>query len=106
MSDTRFTMIGIALVFAGFLIFGIFGHAYYNAAIQAEEFEDCYEFSDDGKQIKIDCNTILQNRILFFGLVIGVIGLGIFFLIKGVRGKWDQDVKPEDSVGPGTSYPS
>jgi len=25
------------------------------------------------------------------------------FLIKGVRGKWDNDVKPEDMVGPGGS---
>lgn len=99
-------MIGIVFIFAGFLIFGIFGHEYYNAAIQAEEFGDCYDFSDDGKQIKIDCNTALQNRVLFFGLVIGLIGLGIFFLVKGARGKWDQDVKPEDSVGPGSSYQS
>jgi hypothetical protein len=38
---------------------------------------------------------------LFFGLVVSLIGAGIFALIKGVRGKWDQDVKPEDMVGPG-----
>lgn len=105
MSDMRFTMVGIALVFAGFLIFGIFGHEYYDAAIQAEEFGDCYNFSD-GKQVKMDCNIALQNRLLFFSLVIGLIGFGVFFLIKGVRGRWDQDVKPEDSVGPGSSYPS
>lgn len=99
-------MIGIALIFAGFLIFGIFGQKYYNVAIQAQEFGDCYDFSEDGKQIKIDCNISLQNQILFFGFVVGLIGLGVFFLIKGVRGKWDQDVKPEDAVGPGSSFPS
>ncbi len=99
-------MIGIALIFAGFLIFGIFGQKYYSATIQAQEFEDCYDFSDDGKQTKIDCSTVLQNQILFFGLITSLIGLGIFFLIKGVRGKWDQDVKPEDAVGPGSSFPS
>lgn len=106
MSDTRLTMIGIALIFSGFLIFGIFGPKYYNIAIQAQEFGDCYEFSDDGKQTKIDCQIALQNQILFVGLVIGLIGLGIFFLIKGVKGKWDQSVKPEDKVGPGSSFPS
>ncbi len=105
LSDTRFTMIGIALIFAGFLIFGMFGSAHYNAAIQAEEFGDCYDFSV-GKQIKINCDIALQNRILFFGIVIGLIGLGIFFLVKGIRGRWDQDVKPEDNVGPSSSYPS
>ena len=106
LSDTRLTLIGIAFIFAGFLIFGIFGQEYYNLTIQAEEFGDCYDFSGNGKQTKIDCDTVLQNQTLFFGMIIGLIGLGIFFLVKGVRGKWDQDVKPEDKVGPGSSFPS
>ncbi|MBM2852427.1 MAG: hypothetical protein HW420_974 [Candidatus Nitrosotenuis sp.] len=106
LSDTRLTLIGIAFIFAGFLIFGIFGQKYYNLTIQAEEFGDCYDFSDDGKQIKIDCNVAAQDKMIFFGLIIGLIGLGIFFLIKGLKGKWDQDVKPEDTVGPGSSFPS
>ncbi|HSA97755.1 MAG TPA: hypothetical protein VLF17_01605 [Candidatus Nitrosotenuis sp.] len=106
MSDTRLTMIGIALIFAGFLIFGVFGQKYHSASLQAQEFGDCYDFSDDGRQTKVDCNIVLQNQILFFGFVIGLIGLGIFFLVKGVRGRWDQDVKPEDAVGPGSSFPS
>jgi len=38
---------------------------------------------------------------MFFALVIALIGSGIVSLIKGVRGKWDQDVKPEDMLGPG-----
>jgi len=29
-----------------------------------------------------------------------LVGAGIVSLVKGVRGKWDQDVKPEDMVGP------
>jgi hypothetical protein len=106
LSDTRLILIGIAFIFLGFLIFEIFGQKYYNITIQAEEFGDCYDFSDDGKQTKIDCDTALQNQLLFFGLIIGLIGLGIFFLIKGIRGKWDQNVKPEDKVGPGSSFPS
>ena len=98
-------MIGIAFIFAGFLIFGIFGQQHYNLTIQAEEFGDCYNFAD-GKQIKIDCDVATQDRIIFFGVVVILIGLGIFFLIKGMRGKWDQNVKPEDTVGPGSSFPS
>jgi hypothetical protein len=43
---------------------------------------------------------------MFSGLVIGLIGAGVASLVKGVRGRWDQDVKPEDMVGPGgPSYP-
>ena len=29
---------------------------------------------------------------------------GIVSLVKGIKGKWDQDVKPEDMVGPGSSF--
>ena len=101
MSDTRFTMIGIVLIFAGFIILGIFGEAYFDATIQAEEFDDCYEYFDDKPPIQIECDAHLQGKTMFFALVIGLIGAGIFALIKGVKGKWDQDVKPEDMVGPG-----
>lgn len=106
MSDTRFTMIGIALIFAGFIILGIFGEAYFDATIQADEFDDCYEYFEDKPPVQIDCDAHLLGKTMFFGLVIGLIGAGIFALIKGVKGKWDQDVKPEDMVGPGnTSKP-
>ena len=30
-----------------------------------------------------------------------IIGTGILLLVKGVRGTWDQDVKPEEMLGPG-----
>lgn len=99
-------MIGIGLIFAGFIILGIFGEAYFDATIQAEEFDDCYEYFDDRPPILIECDSHLQGKIMFFALVIALIGAGIFALIKGVKGKWDQDVKPEDMVGPGNSSKS
>ena len=105
MSDTRFTMLGVALIFAGFLILGIFGQHYYNFSIQAQEFGDCFEFRD-GQQVELDCQVVAQDKTAFFALVIGLIAAGIFFLIKGVRGRWDQDVKPQDKVGPDSSFPS
>ncbi|MEM2160253.1 MAG: hypothetical protein QXN55_04790 [Candidatus Nitrosotenuis sp.] len=105
MSDIRFTLIGIGLVFAGFVVLGVFGQEHYNFAIQAQQFGDCFKY-EDGKQIEVSCSVVMQDRAAFFALVIGIIGAGIFFLIKGVRGKWDQDVKPEDKVGPDSSFPS
>ena len=33
-----------------------------------------------------------------------LIACGIVSLVKGVKGRWDQDVKPEDMVGPGNSF--
>jgi hypothetical protein len=29
---------------------------------------------------------------------------GIASLVKGIKGRWDQDVKPEDMVGPSNSF--
>lgn len=101
MSDTRFTMLGIGLIFAGFIILGIFGSEYFDATIQAEEFGNCFEYFDDKPPVPVDCDVKLQNKIMFSGLVIALVGAGIVALVKGVKGRWDQDVKPEDMVGPG-----
>jgi hypothetical protein len=106
-SDTRFTLLGIGLIFAGFIVLGIFGGKYFDVSIQAEEFDTCYEYFDDRPPVPVQCDVKLQNKAMFSGLVIGLIGVGIASLVKGVRGRWDQDVKPEDMVGPGDpSYPS
>ena len=101
MSDTRFTLLGIALIFAGFIILGIFGTKYFDASIQSEEFENCFEYFEDRPPVQVECSKQMQEKILFFVLVISLIGSGIISLIKGVRGRWDQDVKPEDMLGPG-----
>ncbi len=101
MSDTRFIMLGIVLIFAGFVILGIFGSEYFDATIQANEFETCFEYFDDKPPVEVSCNVKLQNKVMFSGLVMALVGAGIISLVKGVRGKWDQDVKPEDMVGPG-----
>ena len=101
MSDTRFTLLGIGLIFAGFIILGIFGAPYFDATIQAEEFGDCFEYFDDRPPVPVECKVKLQDKMMFSGLVIGLVGAGIASLVKGVKGRWDQDVKPEDMVGPG-----
>ena len=103
MSDTRFTILGILLIFAGFLILGTMGNEYQTALIEAEEFDDCYAYSDDMKPTKADCSAKVFGQTMFFGMVIAVIGAGVIVLIKGVRGRWDNEVKPEDMVGPGGS---
>lgn len=105
MSDIRFTLIGVALVFAGFIVLGVFGSHYYNLVIQAQDLGKCFEYKD-GTETEVDCDMVYQYRSAFFGLVVALIGAGVFFLVKGVRGKWDQDVKPEEKVGPDSSFPS
>jgi len=100
-SDTRFTMVGIALIFAGFIIMSIFGSQFIDVTVEADQFGNCFEYFEDRPPVQIDCDIKFQDKSIFFGLVVVLIGGGIISLIKGARGKWDQDVKPEDMVGPG-----
>lgn len=101
MSDMRYIIIGIVFVFSGFLILGVFGHDYQIASIEASEFGKCYQYYDDREPVEINCSSKLFNQILFFASVMVLIVVGIISLIKGVKGKWDNDVKPQDMVGPG-----
>jgi len=33
-------------------------------------------------------------------LSVGIIAIGAFVIIKGIRGRWDQDVKSDEMLGP------
>ena len=105
MSDTRFIIIGIGFIFSGFIVVGVFGGGLYNASIQEEEFGDCFEYFEDKPPVPIDCDVKLLNKSIISGITIALIAIGVFALIKGVRGSWDQKVKPEDMVGPGGEKP-
>ena len=101
MSDIRFIMIGIVVITVGFIILGVFGSTYTEITVQTEEFSTCYEYPDDQTAVEIDCEEVSQEKTLLFLGVAVIIGSGIFSLIKGVKGTWDQDVKPEEMLGPG-----
>ncbi len=100
MSDMRFTMIGVALIFVGFIILGGFGHDYQAATLESNEFGTCYDYSDDKPPTEINCSYKIMDQTLFFGIIIGFIGGGIIALVKGMKGNWDNKVRPEDRVGP------
>jgi len=103
MSDMRFIIIGVALIFVGIIVLGAFGHDYQSATIESNEFGTCYEYSDESAPVEINCSFKLFDQNVFFGLILGFIGAGIISLIKGVRGDWDNKVKPEDMMGPGNN---
>jgi len=100
MSDMRFVIIGIVLVFVGFLILGVFGGHFQAATIESSEFGTCYEYFEDKPPTEINCSFKIFDQTVFFGTIIGFIIAGIIALIKGVRGDWDNKVNPEDMVGP------
>ncbi len=106
MSDMRFIIIGIGLVFVGFIILGVFGQNYQAATLESNQFGTCYEYSEDSPPAEINCSFKIFDQTVFFGVVIGIIGAGVVSLIKGTRGDWDSRVKPEDMVGPGNNQNS
>ncbi|HET9009828.1 MAG TPA: hypothetical protein VFN17_06880 [Nitrosarchaeum sp.] len=101
MSDMRYIIIGIVIIFSGFLILGVFGNNYQIASIEASEFDKCYQYYENKEPVEINCSSKIFEQTLFFVVVLVLIVGGIISLIKGVKGKWDNDVKPEDMVGPG-----
>ena len=103
MSDTRFIILGIGLIFAGIIVLSVFGGQINEITIQ-DEFRECYEYHDDAPPTKIDCDIAFQNKLIIFAIVTLLIICGIVSLVKGMKGKWDQNVKPEDMVGPGGSF--
>ena len=103
MSDTRFIILGIGLIFAGIIVLSVFGGQINEITIQ-DEFRECYEYYDDAPPTRIDCDIAFQNKLIIFSIVALLIICGIASLLKGMKGKWDQNVKPEDMVGPSGSF--
>ena len=101
MSDIRFIMIGVVVITIGFIFLGVIGSEYTEITVQTNEFSTCYEYPDDQLPVEIDCNEVLQDKTLVFAGVAVIISAGVLALIKGVKGTWDQDVKPEEMLGPG-----
>jgi hypothetical protein len=102
-SDTRFIILGVGLIFSGIIFLSIFGSQSAEITLQ-EEFSKCFEYHDDSPPTEIDCDTASENKMIIFAITTLLIVCGIVSLIKGIKGGWDQDVKPEDMVGPGSSF--
>ena len=101
MSDIRFILGGVALIFAGFLVLGVMGEEYRGAGIQSAEFGECMKYSNDQPPQQIDCAQAVGESVAFFALVVSILGVGIFALVKGYRGRWDNEARPEEMLGPG-----
>ena len=103
MSDTRFIILGVGLIFAGIIVLTVFG-AHVDEITLQEEFRECYEYHTDAPPTKIDCDTASENKMIMFAITALLIVCGIISLVKGMKGGWDQNVKPEDMVGPGSTF--
>ncbi|MHB8602531.1 MAG: hypothetical protein ACYC6W_09910 [Nitrosotalea sp.] len=100
MSDIRLIILGSVFILAGLLLGGILGPQYVQYGIQKVEFGDCFDYKDDGTGIKVNCDLKIQDEYMILAGIFSLIGSGIFILIKGIRGKWDQNVRDDEMVGP------
>ena len=102
-SDTRFIILGIGLIFSGIIFLSVFGGQSTEISLQ-EGFTKCFEYHNDSPPTEIDCDTASENKMIMFAITALLIVCGIISLVKGMKGTWDQNVKPEDIVGPGSSF--
>jgi hypothetical protein len=102
-TDTRFIILGVGLIFTGIIVLTVFGPQFDEITLQ-EEFRECYEYHTDAPPTEIDCDIAFQNKMIIFAIVALLITCGIASLVKGMRGRWDQNVKPEDMVGPNRTF--
>ena len=102
-SDTRFIILGIGLIFSGIIFLSVFGGQSTEIALQ-KGFSKCFEYHDDSPPTEIDCDDAAENKMIIFAITSLLIVCGIISLVNGIKGRWDQDVKPEDMVGPGSSF--
>lgn len=99
MSDIRLILIGSLLIFAGFYIADMAGSQYYQISIQQNQFDDCYDYSS-GTAVHVNCVQAEQDALLYLGLALGLIGGGAYLIFRGIKGRWDQNVKRDEMVGP------
>jgi len=92
-------MAGAAIMFAGFMLGGMVNSNYAQFAIQQKNFDQCYDYSS-GVAVLVKCSEKSQDHLLFFALSIGLLGVGGIVIFKGIRGKWDHNVKDDEMVGP------
>lgn len=99
MSDIRLIMGGAAIIFAGFILGDMANSNYAQFAVQQQNFDECYDYST-GVAVHVKCAEKSQDYLLYIVLSLGLLGTGGVVIFKGIRGRWDHDVKDNEMVGP------
>lgn len=92
-------MAGATIMFAGFMLGSMANSNYAQFAVQQENFDQCFDYSS-GTEVHVKCSEKSQDYVLFFALSLGLLGVGGLVIYKGIRGKWDHDVKDSEMLGP------
>ena len=99
MSDIRLIMVGATIMFVGFMVGGMAHSTYSQFAVQQKNFDDCFDYSS-GTEVHVKCSDKILDYALYITLSIGLLGIGGFVIFKGIKGKWDHDVKDSEMLGP------
>jgi hypothetical protein len=92
-------MVGAVVIFSGLVVGGEAGSKYVQIALQSGQFDTCYDYSS-AIAVKVICREKIQEQFYYFGISLGLISIGGLILVKGIRGKWDQNVKSDEMLGP------
>lgn len=92
-------MTGCVIIFVGFLVAGMAGSQYSQMSIQKAQFDDCYDYST-GKQVYVNCSYEENQALLLLAFAVGLMGGGSYVVFRGIKGRWDQNVKSDEMVGP------
>jgi hypothetical protein len=92
-------MIGSVIIFAGFYVASLEGSQYRQMAMQAGQFDDCYDYST-GVAIRVSCVQVEHDTLLYLALALSLIGTGGYVIFRGIKGRWDQNVKSDEMLGP------
>ncbi len=99
MSDIRLVMVGSVILFGGFYVASMGGSQYSQMAMQSTQFDDCYDYST-GTAIHVSCTQVEHEALLYLAFAFSVIGGGGYVIFRGIKGRWDQNVKNDEMLGP------
>src|SRR5579872_5897292 len=97
MSDIRLVMIGSVIIFAGFYVASMGGSQYSQMAMQATQFDDCYDYST-GVAVHVSCIQLEHDAILYLVLALSLMGGGGYVIFRGIKGRWDQNIKSDEML--------
>ncbi|HKU32215.1 MAG TPA: hypothetical protein VJR22_00015 [Candidatus Nitrosotalea sp.] len=99
MSDIRLVMVGSVIIFAGFYVASVGSSQYQQMAMQATQFDDCYDYST-GAAVHVSCTQVEHDALLYLALALSLMGGGGYIIFRGIKGRWDQNVKSDEMLGP------
>lgn len=92
-------MVGSVMIFAGFYVVGMGASEYSQISMQISEFDNCYDYSA-GTAMHVNCSKAEQDAFFYLALAFSMLGGGSYVIFRGIRGKWDQNVKSDEMLGP------